>query len=399
MKKIGMAVWLAGAVMCSGQVYFEAGPWVRGGMDLTVEGGSSAASAGEMAAIPGTQGDRAWTDPITQPDDGTAQIHRTFDDGYVGPSGWAWAESLGFSQYFAYQNAGQYDLTANTLSFTQSDSAFSSAQRTSTRVTSGTAGWSGSTDLDGVGALATLGYTFVTERLFDASIQMQVGWLGGMDASFCGEQTWSQQVTWTRYESVMERSQSWSYAYDTLGNTSFPTAPYVMTDPSGLGPLIADHPISIEESESSFTSTDRVVGRKQKTAISRVDLDADLNAFVLTLGPRLRLRTIERVAILLQGGVTVTLLDADLSRTETFAWEDGGVIQSWTDEVDKQDWLWGATLSAGLELDVTPSVYLLASGGYDWVDRQEYTLGPDRIEVDLSGWNASLALGWRFGGR
>ena len=46
MKKIVLVLWACGAAVCSGQFYFEAGPWVRGGMDLEVAGGSSAAAAG-----------------------------------------------------------------------------------------------------------------------------------------------------------------------------------------------------------------------------------------------------------------------------------------------------------------------------------------------------------------
>jgi len=397
MKTTWMLAWLAGVTLCSGQLYFEAGPWVRGDMDLTVEGGSSAAQENVLAAIPGTSGGRAWIAPLDPGDDGTAQILRQFDNGYVGPSGWPGALGLGHSQYFGYESAGQYDSAASSLSFSLSESASSSAQRTSTHVSSGASGWNGKADLDGVGGQVTLGYTFLTDHLFNVSIQIQGGWLDGMDTSFSGQQTWSQQVTWDRHESIMERSQSWNYIYDTLGNPSFPTAPYEMTDPSGIGPMIADRPTSIDEGDSSFISTDRLVDSKQRMAFSRVDLDADMNAMVLTLGPRLHFYPTERLAILLQGGLTSTLLDASLSRTETFAWEDGQIIQSWTDHENKQEWLWGGTISAGLELNLNSNLYVLASGGYDWVERQEFVIGPDRVEVDLSGWRADVGLGWRLG--
>ena len=93
MKKVILAMWACGAAVCSGQLYFEAGPWARGGMDLEVAGGSSAAAAGVQAASPGWRGGTAWVAPLPAGDDGTAQILRNFDDGYVGPSGWAWANA------------------------------------------------------------------------------------------------------------------------------------------------------------------------------------------------------------------------------------------------------------------------------------------------------------------
>ena len=83
--KMTIAVaWLLGATLASGQLYVEAGSWARGGMEMTVEGGSSAASEGAWAAPPGTEGAMAWLAPSPAAYDDTAQTLRTFDDGYVG---------------------------------------------------------------------------------------------------------------------------------------------------------------------------------------------------------------------------------------------------------------------------------------------------------------------------
>jgi opacity protein-like surface antigen len=399
MKKLCMLAWMLTTPVCFGQFYIEAGPWARGDMDLEVAGGSRAALEGVQAASPGLRGGVARVEPLAVPDDGTAQILREFDDGYVGPSGWQWAAELGYSQYFGYESAGQYDATASTLTFTTGGAGSSTASRTRTSVSSGSSGWAGGSGLDGAGGLVTLGYTFTVQRLFDVSLQVQAGWLDGLDASFQGQTAWSQEVRWTRYESHAERSQAWSYVYDTLGNPFFPTAPYEMTDPAGFGPLISDRPIEIQEGAEHLVETERVAGRKRKTAVSRVDLETEGSLLVLTFGPRLRFRPMERLAILVQGGATANLLDVELSRTETFAWDDGRVIRAWTDRADEQEWLWGATISAGVQFDVTQNLYLTAAGGYDWVERVDFAIGPDRVRYDLDGWRAEVALGWRFGGR
>ena len=391
---------LAAASVCSGRFYIEAGPWARGGMELKVDGGSAAADEGVQAASPGTRGEAAYVAVPDPDDDGSAQILRTFSNGYVGPSGSEWIADEGHTQYFAYESASQYNATANTLTFVQTAYAENTSRRTETRVTSGPAGWRGSADLEAEGALATLGFTVWGPEPVAVSLQLQAGWLGGMDASFRGQPAWSQEAEWITRESRAVESREWVYVYDTLGNPFFPTAPYVMTDPAGLGAaLISDRPTEILMRDGGAERSEAVVGRSRKTAASRVDLDVEMDALVLTLGPRLRFRLLERVAVLVEGGVTATLLDAEMERTETLAWDDGRVIRSWRDREDEQKWLWGGTISAGLELTLTDRLTLLASGGYDWVEGHEFTVGADRIDVDLDGWRAALALGWSFGGR
>ena len=393
MNRAIVGAWLLGASLCSAQVYFEAGPWFRGGMELSVEGGSRAAAEGALAASPGTRGGMAWVEELDPADDGTGQVLRTFDDGYVGPSGWAWASALGQSQYFGYESAGQYDAGAGTLTFTRANAGTDVRRRTTTAARSGAPGWRGEKDLEGAGALATLGLVLAKKGAWEVSVQAQAGWLEGLDAEFSGEGAWSQQVEWTTRESAMERSQNWIYAFDTLGNPVFPTAPYEMTSSTGTGPMIADRPATIEQGAGLFTATDRVAGRRSAGAASRVDLEADMQALALAVGPRLKWRPTERLAVVAQGGATLNLLDAELERTETFSWEGGATIGSWRELADEQEWLWGASVSAGIQFGLTEKLYLSAGAGYDWVECHELAVGPDRIEVDLSGWRADAALG------
>lgn len=396
-KKRWMLTGMMMASICSGQVYFEAGPWFRGDMDVSVDGGSRAAESGTQATRSGTQGATARIAAFAPPDDGTAQVLREFDDGYVGPSGWIWARDAGLSQYFGYQNDSQYDASADTLTFTASRSASSTERRTRTEVRSAAPGWSGHSSLDGSGGLVTVGYGITTKRLFNVSLQIQAGWLDGLDASFRGRQAWRQDVTWTTTESSSERSQSWNYIYDTLGHPSFPPAPYAETDPSGAGGnFISDRPMEITEAGGLLVETDRVVGQKRRTAFSRVDLETEGRLLVLTFGPRLRFRLLENLSVLVQGGVTANFLDVEWTRAEVFAWEDGQEINSWVDRDDEQKWLWGGTISAGVQWALTPQWYVVASGGHDWVESTHVTVGPDRLRYNLDGWRAEVAAGWLF---
>lgn len=378
------------------ELYIEAGPWYRGDMRIEVQGGSIAADEGMQAASPGTRGGVASVVPLTAGDNGAAQILRTFDNGYVGPSGWAWAIEEGISQYFGYESADQYDSSAGSLSFTRSTSGADVQRRTITTVSSGPAGWSGSEQVDGVGAQATLGYRVRAEDRYDLSVQGQFGWLGGIDASFRDQQAWRQDVTWTTRETTASRSQVWRYDYDTLGNPVFPSAPYQMTDPAGVGPMIGDTPTRITGEGEVASQTDRAVGRRTASAFSRVDLDAEMELFSFMLGPRLRWLAADRVALVFQGGLTLNLIDADLRRTERFAWGDGAEIARWSVREDDQKWRWGGRLSAGAQVDLTDRVYVSALAGYDWVESAAFNVGPDRVDADLSGYHVEVAVGFAF---
>ncbi len=378
------------------ELYLEAGPWYRGDMKISARGGSIAALEGTQAASPGTRGGIASVAPLTPGDNGTDQVLRTFDNGYVGPSGWAWAATDGISQHFGYNNASQYDATAGTLSFNRSTSGYDVQRRTITTLASGEAGWSGSERVDGAGVQATLGYRIRQEDRYDLSVQGQFGWLGGIDASFRDQRAWRQDVTWTTRETTASREQVWRYDYDTLGNPVFPSAPYQMTDPAGIGPMIRDTPTTITGEGEVASQTDSVVGRRYASAFSRVDLDADMDLFSLMAGPRFRLRPVERVALLVQGGLTLNLIDADLRRTERFVWDNGTEIARWAHREDEQKWRWGVRLSVGAQVDLTERIYVSALAGYDWVDSASFVIGPDRVEADLSGYHVEFAVGLTF---
>ncbi|MEI7436051.1 MAG: hypothetical protein WCL16_04500 [bacterium] len=397
MRKLLFIFCLCGAAVCSGQGYFEAGPWYRGNMKLSVKGGSRAADESFQAAVPGTTGARAYIAPQPAEYDGTSQMLRTFDDGYVGPSGLPLPLIDGVSQYFGYQRAGQYDEAASTLTFARVNNSENTARRTDTFLTSARSDWNDQSTMDGVGALLTMGYTFATGALFDWSVQAQLGWLDGMEASFQDRTAWSQQVDWNTWESHMARSQSWNYFYDTLGNPAFPSAPYSMSDPTAIGPMISDRPGSIVQAADTTVENDNVVGRRQAVAVSRVSLETKAEAVALDLGPRLRWRPMNRLSVIVQPSLTFNLLDAQLTRTEVVAWESGGVLKSWTDSVDEQKWLFGGSISAGVQWDMTKNLYLHAAGGYDWVNPCDIAIGPDRIHMDISGYRVDLAVGWRIG--
>lgn len=389
---------LLAAHSVSGEGYFEVGLWHRGGMEIRVDGGSNAADTGARIARPGTRGDTASAVLPDDGDDGTVQILREFDDGFVGPSGMPLFSGMGQTQLFGYQNAAQHDAGGGTLTFTRTQSGSSQADRTLTTLNSSGGTWQDRGDLDGIGFQAKTGFIFMNKDNFDVSAQLQVGWLGGLDQSLGSQSAFEQELRQTTRQSTAERMETTRFVYDTFGNPFFPSAPYEMTDPSGTGPLISDTPIAILPGTASESSADQVVGRRSVVADSRVSLQTEADVFVLGLGPRFRLKINEDVSLLIQGGGTLNVLDARMRREERFVTEGGQIVGQWNQRADEQEWLWGASISAGAQWNLNDQLTLGASGGYDWVESVDLDIGPDQVRYALSGYQVELSLGWRFGG-
>jgi len=117
---------------------------------------------------------------------------------------------------------------------------------------------------------------------------------------------------------------------------------------------------------------------------------------MLQLGPRILWNIGSRVSLLLQPALTVNVLDADIRRMETFRHANGSAIASWHDATDQQKWRMGAGVQAGLQVAISEQWHLTAAAGYEWVDKYSLSAGPDRVHIDLSGYQLEIALGRRF---
>jgi hypothetical protein len=398
--KTGLALgagWLCAATLsASAQGYIEAGIVYRGDMRISVDGGSRAAGSGVQAAQAGTTGSRAAPQASLLNDDGTAQVLRVFDNGYVGPSGWDWAQAEGWTQWLGYDTRDQYDSTADTLTYQLTRNNNSRQRRTLTQVESGPAGWTDHTRTDGLGPMVTLGYLFRQEKSRQWGPQLRIGWLDGIGETLRDRPAYQQTLVRTVYESTLRQQQVFNYSYDTLGNPAFPEAPYAMEDPAAPGPMISDTPTTIDLVAQSQQTSDRLVGRSAETVTSWVDLDIDAAALTLQAGPRLAWALADRLALLVQPALTVNMLDANVHRLETFRRADGTVMASWRDHTDEQPWNLGAGIEIGAQIALSKNWHLLLAGGYEWVEAYHLTAGPDRIRIDLSGYQAEAALGRSF---
>jgi hypothetical protein len=392
---VGLSCFLALSVHA--EWFFEVGPLYRSSMDVSVCGGSQAANDGASAASSGTTGGMPSLSEGPLNDDGTAQILREFDDGYVGPSGWEWANNDGVTQYFAYDEPGQYDADANTLTY-QLTLGRESVSQTSTKTStiSELIAWGERRKTDGWGIMATIGHGWRKEKSWSLGGQLRLGWLSGIQADFRDHPAFRQSIDRSTFETTVWREDTLIYTYDTLGNPAFPLAPYEMNDPSAVGPLIADTPSAITQSPPMGGTSTRQIDRFSDTAVSSVDLGIKAQAFTLQLGPRIMWHSGKRISLLLQPALTVNLLDVDMHRTETFRHPSGTVLSSWYDKSDKQAWRMGAGVQAGVQVALSELWNLTASGGYEWVDKYSLSTNLDRVHVDLSGYQLELAVGRHF---
>ncbi|MDA3873555.1 MAG: hypothetical protein PF795_06315 [Kiritimatiellae bacterium] len=393
-----------------GEWFVEVGPFYRGDTKISVDGGSRAHDSGSSAPSTVNRGGTAMAPGTLLNDDGSTAVFRAFDNGYVGPSGWVWAQNAGVTQYFAYQTPDQYDAGADTLSFTNTlNGTSATSTRTSTRITDrGAPGWNDSKHTSGTGLIVTLGLPLrertdaadvekgEEENDHELSLLFRFGWLEGMGANFRNRPAYQQDVSTSRFSSSVSSTAVNQYTYDTLGNPFFPAAPYTMADPGGVGPLISDTPDSITPLTSANSLTENSTGRSGYQTQSLVDLNLDVQAFTFQFGPRCVWGPKEGVSLFLQPLVTLNLIDASANRQEHFSDSNGKPIGTWNDHADEQIWEWGAGIQLGLQASVSENWYINGSGGYDWVKSTHLNVGPDRILIDLSGYQLELALGRRF---
>lgn len=382
-----------------GQLYGELGLTYRTDMKISVRGGSSAFANGVNAAVAGTVENYPVARATLLDDDGTVQVLREFDDGYVGPSGWAWAREAGVTQYFSYEEDGQYDAGNDTLSYLLTLSETSApGEKTVTGISSGTPGWNDGRRNDELGLMVTVGYRFPKKQGdWTWGAQMRIGWLGNMDARFRDRPAFSQVVERTVFQATLRQDQTYAFTYDTLGNPLFPAAPYTMTDPAGVGPLISALPDSIELQSESSSLTENMLGHTTETAVSLADLDVDAHAVTVQFGPRLQWQSEEKAtAFFVQGAFTVNRLKATMQRLESFNAASGASVAVWNDRNTDKSWKMGAGAQFGAKLEMNENWYLILAGGYEWVDHMSASIGPDRVTIDISGYQGEIAIGRRF---
>jgi hypothetical protein len=377
----------------AGDWQFMIGPTWRGGMQLEIEGSSDVQRAGLHAAqaisrLPARPAAAALRDDIGRFGD------RSFDDGFVNQD--MFTANDGLTWYWGYQSNAQYDAAAETLTFRR---AVDTQTTTATLVQLSTTR-DAPVDIDE--QVNAAGLQLALARSVYGSEKITIDLLAGLDW-LRGER--QHPATTTYSETVRERRVAVTdtvtdrYTFSTHASlqSPMPQAPYA-GDYAGPGTLIENRPSSAQRLSQRSVAT---LGTSTWEAANQVEFDVESDLYALGLGVRVGGRPAPWLTLFILPRVTLNLLDLQLDRRETFTavYADGRrqTLGQWEESDSQTQWLWGAGVAAGAEVEIAAGFSLALQGGYDWVfDTVEATAGPNRASFDGSGYNASLLVGKRF---
>lgn len=363
----------------------EVGPALRLGMDAAISG--STYSQQSSAGL--DKFGRAATDI-------SSFANRSFDDGFVfldpstvdfGGDTWNWG----------YRDASQYDAAAGTLTFTlrQDLGAVGDSSDQTIATTLRDDRLDLRDDLNGVGVGFTVERDLLVREYDRLSLAAGVVGLWGAEARMEAS-TYAEDFQSSRESATTTRIGQYVYVYDLMGVVP-PSAPYSGTY-AGPGPLIPNRPASVSYSEIASTRTRRESAKPYRLA-NRSEFEVAAAIYEGWIGPRLVLKAFSTVDLLLTPYVSLSLVDGQMDQTERLeaVYPDGSVelVNQWRHAASEQDVLVGFGAQGGLRWRPTERLSFAAMGGYEWVPQEfEVDAGPNRFTLDISGFQATLEIGW-----
>ena len=405
----------------SGDWHFSAGYQTRRGMDVDITGSSHVQHEGIHAASP-----YAWkpgappSGPSYRYDPGTPNLtqymDRSFEDGFVFTDpGTADPNAYvpGLTWNWGYDNAGQYDADADTLSFHQ-HSVGTDLQRLSvigsseqlTRSTLEDSPLSLDDRISGTGLGVSADCGLLTMSGFSIRICGGLTALWGahsrVEASTYQERVQTDRI---RIEDDFVYADTHyyrdTYTYDTAGITP-PAAPYAGTV-DGPGPVIPNLPSShsssvidtTRQTESHRRTT--VAASSDWTAANRVAFDTDLSLYDVWLGPRIEMGFGSHVTVFAVPSISANYVDAEIQRDETFVatYADGTceVLRAWRERERKGGWCFGTGMSVGVEVGIGGGWCAEINGAYDWVlNDLRANVGPNTVSLNAGGYGLGAGI-------
>lgn len=359
-------------------IWFEAGPVVRGGMRVHVEGSSYVQLLG--LHDPSASGPLTFPAGIG-PTNGLA--NRTYDNGYVNlgsqtgnpsspnPNGtWNW----GFS------DPGQYNSTAQTLSFQKQGAlGYNSVAQPP----------SGSDAFFGPGLQITAGVQLKEAESW--SLDLCLGFQGIWNAT-------EKFTTSTYSEGVQQMTVTDVYDVSGVPASSFPAGGFHGTF---LGPF--DTPPVVPSPQIPEIPGQRQVATSSpiSSSYNQIGFDLTQNLYQFSLGPRLTILKDRGVKLYLQPSVSANIIDANVQRTEVFIQTPAGgsstVLDRWSDQGHRVGLSMGLGAVGGFDVELGRGFYAGGFGGYDWIAQKvDVSAGPNVLSLDASGWVAGGVVGLRF---
>ena len=356
---LALAAGLLPLAAQGGDVWLSAGPVWRGGMDVKFSGSSYAQTLGLN------------TDVGVGIGAASAYADRTYDDGYVNKD-----SSLGggivpnTTWNWGYNTPGQYNAAApQTLTFQKQGIP---------RYSSFTDGGAGGKD-DMLGAGLRLQAGFPVKKGDKWSVDLVLGFQG----------IWGAEGKFRENAGLVDVIDT----YDVSGIAPFPGAGHSGTyggpfDPAATPPytIIPNLPVSRAPPAPSAVAP---------AVQSRIAFDVDQSLYQLSVGPQIGLKAGKRLQFVTTPTISLIILDVDVQRSETFFY--GGALSQWSDRAGQREVNLGLGITGGANLNLGKGWFTGVFGGFEWVmENMDFTVGPNRVSVDASGWTAGLAFGKSF---
>ncbi|HVV72312.1 MAG TPA: hypothetical protein VHI52_12575, partial [Verrucomicrobiae bacterium] len=332
-------------------LWIEAGPVVRGGMRVHVEGSSYVQMLG--LHDPNAAGPLSFPSGIGATN---AFADRTYDNGYVkldsgtgnpaspNPTGtWNWG----------YNDPNQYNASAQTLSFQKQ----------------GTAGYN-----------STMRAPGESDTILGPGLQIAAGvalkhtenWSIDLCLGFQGIWNANQKFSTSTYsENVQQLSVTDVYDVSGIPAGTFPAAGFHGTF---LGPF--DSPPVVPSPQIPETPGQRFVSVSTpvSTSYNQIDFDFTENLYQFSLGPQITFLEDRGVRLYVRPTVSANIVQASAQRNETFIQSTaaGGstVLGRWSDHASHQGLSMGLGAVGGFDVDLGGGFFAGGFGGYDWIAKE-----------------------------
>lgn len=171
---------------------------------------------------------------------------------------------------------------------------------------------------------------------------------------------------------------------------------YDVTAPLNLdGTLDFPNAEVFEGSVVSYTPSGASSSSKRTSAFSIAKIEAEADIYQAALGAAFRFEA-GRFALAIRPALLLNWIDAEATRAEVLATAAGKVVGSWHDMADNCAFALGAGMDLAAECALSDSWSLWVSGGYEWVGKVEFDVGPQKAEIDPSAWTASVGIALSF---
>ena len=362
---------------------FSAGAVQSCNIDTVFSSGSSHSA--------GLYGTGPWTPPLSGVGSDSAYADRNYDNGYVyqdegtaNPAA-AFPLATGVTGYYEYQNPAQYTPSpgAGTLDFNKS---------WATTAANGTSSPFADEVEDNVN-----GIQLRLDRVLFEGKRFKVSAVLG--ASYFPEV--ERQLRWSDYTAALEtKTVTVTDTYDLQG-----VDPSVRQNPApnpttGFwlwgAPKPGDPPrpvIDNKPSHRTITTGTTVIDRYDNQVVYDMEYD------IAKVGAGLEFQWLlhERVSLYASPRIERYRMDIDTWRSETITDGSGAVINRWDDQSDKHEYFWGAVLESGLQVALSPSVFVRLHGDAlkTW-DSINVQTGPTTMDMKMGSWSWGCDLGFKF---